>query len=64
MMNMFWEPLDFEVPVGPLRVWHIAIDTFEHSPQDIADQGHDAPLHHPLCTVQGRSIVVLVGTDA
>jgi glycogen operon protein len=64
MMNMFWEPLDFEVPAEPLRVWHIAIDTFAHSPHDIADQGRAALLPRPLYTVQGRSIVVLVGTSA
>ncbi len=62
MMNMFWEPLDFEVPVDPQRVWHTAIDTFARSPYDILDQSDDAPLPGPLCTVQGRSIVVLVGT--
>jgi isoamylase len=62
MMNMFWEPLDFEVPVDPQRVWHLAIDTFAGSPHDIEDQGMACT--RPLCTVQGRSIVVLVSRDA
>jgi glycogen operon protein len=61
MMNMFWEPLDFEVPQ---RVWYTAIDTFAPSPDDIVDRPSDAPFIGPRCTVQGRSIVVLVGTAA
>jgi len=61
MMNMFWEPLAFEVPVDPQRVWHIAVDTFLPSPHDIPDENERRPLHRSLCTVQGRSIVILVG---
>jgi glycogen operon protein len=64
MMNMFWEALDFEVPVDPQRAWHIAIDTFAPSPYDIPEHGDGAPLSHHLCTVHERSIVVLVGTHA
>ncbi len=64
MMNMFWEALDFEVPVDPQRVWRVAIDTSAQSPRDIADEGHETASLRPLCTVQGRSIVVLVGTPA
>ncbi len=63
MMNMFWGPLDFEVPVDPQRAWHIAVDTFASGPQDIAEQDERAPFRRALCTVQGRSIVVLVGTN-
>jgi isoamylase len=61
MMNMFWEPLDFEVPVEPRRAWHMAVNTFEPSPHDIADRGQTAPIGRSMCTVQGRSIVVLEG---
>ena len=43
MMNMFWEPLDFEVPVDPQRVWHVAVDTFMASPHDIAEPNAGAP---------------------
>jgi len=60
---MFWGPLDFEVPVDPQRAWHIAVDTFASGPQDIAEQDERAPFRRALCTVQGRSIVVLVGTN-
>ena len=64
MMNMFWEPLDFEVPVDPQRTWRVAVDTFAPSPHDIAERNHNVPLHRSLCTVQGRSIVILVGLDS
>jgi glycogen operon protein len=64
MMNMFWESLDFEVPVDPQRVWHIAVDTSAPSPHDIVDHGHEAPLSDPHRVLPGRSIVVLVGTHA
>ena len=61
MMNMFSEPLDFEVPEDRQRTWHIAVDTFAPSPHDIADQRQHAPWRRSTCTVQGRSIVILVG---
>jgi glycogen operon protein len=57
MMNMFWKPLDFDVPSGGR--WRIAIDTFARSPGDIADPGDARPLIGHQCTVPGRSIVVL-----
>ena len=58
MMNMFWEPLTFEVPLH--ASWRVAIDTSAGAPQDIAD-GHPAgPVVANSFTVQGRSIVVLI----
>jgi len=56
MMNMFWEPLDFEVPARP---WHIAVDTSAGSPGDIADSGGDRQLTGDRYTVPGRTIVIL-----
>jgi isoamylase len=64
MMNMFWEPLDFDVPVDPQRTWHVAIDTFVASPHDIATDDPGRRLHRLSCTVQARSIVVLVGLSS
>jgi glycogen operon protein len=60
MMNMFWEPLVFEVPVVPGRSWRVAIDTFAASPDDLAVPGHEVALPGSSCTVRERSIVVLV----
>src|SRR5262249_11977685 len=37
MMNMFWEPLAFEIPVLPDRSWHLVIETAAASPYDIID---------------------------
>jgi isoamylase len=59
MINMFWEPLDFEVPVNPQRAWYLAIETFAPSPADIAFPAQLGPLTGPLRTVQGRSVAVL-----
>jgi glycogen operon protein len=57
MMNMFWEPLDFEVPA--FATWRIAIDTFADTPNDIADPGSERTFAGRHCTVQPRSIIVL-----
>jgi glycogen operon protein len=56
MLNMYWEPLDFEVPV--YTRWRIVIDTFAPSPNDIGRTPH-VTLRDTSCTVHGRSIVVL-----
>ncbi len=56
MMNMFWEPLDFEIPGN--QQWHVAIDTFASTPYDI---GSPNPVLATDSTyrVHERSIVVL-----
>jgi glycogen operon protein len=56
MMNMFWKPLDFEVPDSAR--WRLAIDTFARTPDDmpLIDA---APLIHSSHRVPPRSIVVL-----
>ena len=64
MMNMFWEALDFGVPVEPKRVWRVAADTFAPTPIDSGDQERTAPLRGAVCPVQGRSIVILLGVNA
>ncbi len=57
MMNMFWEPLDFELPAG---TWRIAIDTFADSSSENASPAIVATAH----TLQGRSVVVLTAARA
>ena len=61
MMNMFWEPLEFELPTVRQRAWHLSIDTFAASPDDIAVAGEERPIAGASQKVQGRSIVVLIG---
>ena len=56
MMNMFWEPLTFELPVG---TWRVAVDTSAPSPADLPDLA-DSPVNiRARWTVKGRSVVVL-----
>jgi glycogen operon protein len=57
MMNMFWAPLEFEVPAG---VWQVAVDTFADAPADVPEaSGTLQPVSR--WSVAPRSIVVLAG---
>ncbi len=60
MLNMYWGRLDFEVPVLNDRRWFKAVDTAAASPQDIADPGEEMEIAGGVCSVEGRTIVVLV----
>jgi glycogen operon protein len=60
MFNMFWESLDFELPVVPGRRWCMAVDTARPSPLDIADPGSEPEVLGTTYQVQARSVVVLV----
>jgi glycogen operon protein len=62
MMNMYWEPLEFEIPdlKGTGRNWYRAVDTFLPSPQDIAGAGAEVLGNENSYSVQGRSVVVLI----
>jgi glycogen operon protein len=60
MFNMFWDALDFEVPVVPGRHWCLAVDTAQPSPHDIADPGSEPEVPGKTYPVEARSIVVLV----
>jgi isoamylase len=60
MFNMFWETLDFELPVVSGRRWHLAVDTAQPSPHDIADPGFEPEVTGNTRRVEARSIVVLV----
>ncbi|HWS95646.1 MAG TPA: hypothetical protein VN620_04100 [Candidatus Methylomirabilis sp.] len=60
MFNMFWESLEFELPVVPGRRWCVALDTAPPSPHDIADPGSEQDVSGNMHPVQARSVVVLV----
>ena len=60
MMNMYWEPLEFEIPELRERSWYRAVDTFLPSPQDIAGAGKEVRVNGNNYFVQGRSVVVLI----
>lgn len=60
MVNMYWEPLSFEVPQISERAWYTAIDTSLPSPQDIHAPGNEVLVNSHQIEVKGRSIVVLI----
>ena len=60
MFNMFWDSLDFELPVVPGRRWRLAVDTARPSPRDIADPGSEPEITGNKLLVEARSVVVLV----
>ncbi|MBD1210967.1 MAG: glycogen debranching protein GlgX [Ignavibacteria bacterium] len=62
-MNMFWEPLWFEIPeLDGKRKWHVFLNTGANEPNDIYDVGREPvlPDQHGLL-LGSRSVVVLVG---
>jgi glycogen operon protein len=61
-MNMFWEPLGFEVPAPPEGYrWHLFANTSMPSPEDAWEPGQEPPLSDAAnVLVAGRSIVALV----
>ncbi len=64
MMNMYWQPLDFEVPVLDGRVWTQVIDTALPAGQDIRDPGTEPVVAGTSYQVQGRAITVLASRPA
>jgi isoamylase len=62
-MNMFWEPLRFELPQLPDGMcWHLFANTGEPAPHDIHAPGQEPPLPDQHALVMGdRSVAVLVG---
>ena len=60
MFNMFWDALDFELPVISGRHWCLAVDTAQLSPRDIATPGSEQDVLGNKHRVEARSVVVLV----
>ena len=60
ILNMDPGPLDFEIPIVKLRRWHVAIDTAQASPADIAEPGKEQPLSTASVRAEGRSVIVLL----
>jgi glycogen operon protein len=60
MLNMYWEALNFEIPLVEGRQWYKVVDTAEPSPRDIADLGKETVVSDNLYIVQDRSVVVLI----
>jgi len=60
MMNMYCEPLEFEIPGLAERLWYKAVDTSLSAPEDITAAGSEVRVYSNKYLVQGRSVVVLV----
>jgi glycogen operon protein len=60
MFNMYWEPVEFELPTVADRAWHRAVDTSLSSPDDIADEGREVRITGDKYIANGRSVVVLI----
>jgi glycogen operon protein len=60
MFNMFWDSLDFELPVVPGRRWRLAVDTAQPAPHDVADPGTEPDVPGNTYRVEARSVVVLM----
>lgn len=60
MMNMYWEALEFEIPIIKNKKWSQVIDTYQPSPNDIASPGQEIVVEENHYLVQERSVVVLM----
>ena len=63
MLNAYWEALTFELPPAPVdsrEAWRRCIDTALPSPADIHSWDAAPCIVAPTCTVQPRSMVLLV----
>lgn len=60
MVNAYWRPLVFTVQDGVPQEWRRVIDTSLDDPQDILDPAGMPNLSSVSCTVEPRSIVVLI----
>jgi glycogen operon protein len=59
VLNMYWEALDFELPVVPGRRWYRVVDTARPSPEDIVETDRQVPINADHVRVEGRSVLVL-----
>ncbi|MCX5943788.1 MAG: glycogen debranching protein GlgX [Cyanobacteria bacterium] len=64
MMNMYWEPLQFEIPHYDGLAWHRTIDTSLPSPHDISTIETSPIINDPGYILNGRSIVVLTTRES
>jgi glycogen operon protein len=59
MMNMFWEPVEFQIPAFEGLEWYRSLDTALPSPKDIDSSKKKVKVKETYL-LTGRSIVVLV----
>ena len=59
ILNAYWEPLDFEIPVNSGSQWHRWIDTGLESPMDIVPWQNAPSISGSTYRAQSRSVIVL-----
>jgi glycogen operon protein len=57
---MYWDALDFEVPLVPGRRWYRLVDTARPSPDDIVETDRQVPIDGHQVRVEGRSVLILL----
>jgi len=62
ILNAYWEPLEFELPLRQGEPWRRWIDTALDSPQDIASWQKAAVVVGSVYRAEARSVVVLFAT--
>ena len=60
MMNMYWQPLEFELPSVTGRGWFRSVDTALLQPNDFSDPGTEVSISGSVYLVSARSVAVLV----
>ena len=58
LLNMYWDPLDFDLPPVEGRQWHLAVDTAEPPPLDASEPGQEKLIAGNSLRAQGRSVVL------
>jgi isoamylase len=65
MISAYREALCFELPpVQSEQCWYRCLDTSLTSPNDIADEGQEAAIHHESYELAPRSVAVLIAKPA
>jgi glycogen operon protein len=60
IMNMYWEPLEFQLPLAARRGWYRVIDTFQRAPFDFTGGEEADAVKTPAVVVNGRSVAVFI----
>jgi glycogen operon protein len=60
MFNMYWDAVEFEIPILEGLCWYRSVDTGQPTPNDISELSDMVRIDTPTYLVGGRSVVVLV----
>jgi glycogen operon protein len=61
ILNSYWEPLEFDLPVLLGQRWHRAVDTSRPTPDDYCEPGSEPAILANTYQAESRSAVVLIG---